>query len=329
MAPSFLSIVIPVYDEQDNLADLHAEIRKVMESSALRYEAIYVDDGSRDDSWNRLVALHQRHPGEVRLIRLRRNFGQTAALAAGFDAASGDLVIPMDADLQNDPSDIPAMIERMNAENCDVVSGWRAKRQDPFLTRRLPSALANSIISRITGVRLHDYGCTLKVYRRAIVRDLRLYGEMHRFLPALAVWAGAKVTEMPVHHRPRTRGRAKYGLSRTLRVILDLITVKFLLSYSTRPMQVFGKWGFISMMLGTIAGLVTAYQKFFPPHLSANRNGWLFLSTLFLIAGIQMICMGLLGEINVRTYYETQQKPIYMVAERVGLERQEKDTCGS
>ena len=316
-AGRFLSVVVPVFNEQESLRPLNGEISDALSRvDGLSYEIILVDDGSSDGSFEVMRALYEEDPGHVKAIRLRRNFGQTAALAAGFDAAQGDIIIPMDADLQNDPQDIPRLIDKMG-EGYDVVSGWRADRQDRFWSRRLPSILANGLISSITGVRLHDYGCTLKAYHRDVVKHMNLYGEQHRFLPALASWAGARVTEIPVNHRARKFGRSKYGIGRTLRVILDLITVKFLLSYSTKPMQVFGRWGFVSILLGVGAGLIAAADKLFGG-LSVNRNGWTFICFFFLLGGLQLIGLGLLGEISVRTYYESQRKAVYTVRERLG-----------
>jgi len=318
----FLSVVIPVYNEEASLRALHSEISETLRKmTGAKYEIILVDDGSKDGSYEVLRALYGEDPDHVRVIRLRRNFGQTAALAAGFDAAQGDIVIPIDADLQNDPQDIPRLIDKID-EGYDVVSGWRAKRHDKFWSRRLPSMLANGLISAITGVRLHDYGCTLKAYHRDVLRHMNLYGEQHRFLPALASWAGARVTEISVNHRARKFGRSKYGTGRTLRVVLDLITVKFLLSYSTKPMQVFGKWGFVSMGIGLLAGLVTAAEKILYNQ-SVNRNGWMFVCIFFSLGGLQLIGMGLLSEIGVRTYYEGQNKPVYTVRERLGGEQDE------
>jgi len=315
----FLSVVVPVFNEQESLRPLCQEISDAFSRvDGLSYEIILVDDGSRDGSFEVMRALHEEDAEHVKAIRLRRNFGQTAALAAGFDAARGDIIIPIDADLQNDPQDIPHLIDKMD-EGYDVVSGWRADRQDRYWSRRLPSILANGLISTITGVRLHDYGCTLKAYHRDVVKHMNLYGEQHRFLPALASWAGARVTEIPVNHRAREFGRSKYGIGRTLRVILDLITVKFLLSYSTKPMQVFGRWGFVSILLGVGAGLITTVDKLFAG-LSVNRNGWTFICFFFLLGGLQLIGLGLLGEISVRTYYESQHKPVYTVRERLGKE---------
>ncbi|MFP4379845.1 MAG: glycosyltransferase family 2 protein [Candidatus Sumerlaeia bacterium] len=314
-----LSIIIPVYNEEENLPPLHEELLARMEAFGRDYEILYVDDGSADASWKILGELHAQNPDRVRLLRFRRNFGQTAALAAGFDAARGELIIPMDADMQNDPADIPAMVEKAE-EGYDVVSGWRRKRQDVFLTRRLPSKIANGLISAITQIKLHDYGCTLKIFRRDIVKNIHLYGEMHRFLPALAMWSGASVVEMEVNHRQRLHGKGKYGLDRITRVVLDLITVKFLLSYSTRPMQVFGRWGLYSIAFGFLMGLIMILRKFLPPYEDITGTPWLYLSIFFTLGGLQMMCMGLLGEINVRTYYETQQKSIYSLRERVGFD---------
>jgi glycosyltransferase involved in cell wall biosynthesis len=315
----FLSVVVPVFNEQESLGPLYREISDALSRvDGLSYEIILVDDGSSDGSFEVMRALHEEDPAHMKAICLRRNFGQTAALAAGFDAAQGDIIIPMDADLQNDPQDIPRLIDKMG-EGYDVVSGWRENRQDRFWSRRLPSILANGLISTITGVRLHDYGCTLKAYHRDVVKHMNLYGEQHRFLPALATWAGARVAEIPVNHRARKFGRSKVGIGRTLRVILDLITVKFLLSYSTKPMQVFGRWGFVSILLGVGAGLITAVDKLFGG-LSVNRNGWTFICFFFLLGGLQLIGLGLLGEISVRTYYESQHKPVYTVRERLGKE---------
>lgn len=308
----FLSVVIPVLNEMESLGELQRELAVVLDRLGAPYEVIYIDDGSTDGSWATLSRLHAESPATVRALRLRRNFGQTAAMAAGFDAARGDVLITLDADLQNDPADISRLLEKMD-EGYDVVSGWRADRQDDFLSRTLPSRVANGLISRLTGVHLHDYGCTLKVYRREVIAQMRLYGEMHRFLPALASWAGARVAEVKVNHRPRRYGTSKYGINRTVRVILDLITVKFLLSYSTKPMQVFGKLGFYCMGFGMFSGAITLFQKLLPPHLSINHNGWFFLAIFFLLGGMQMICMGLLGEINVRTYYESLGKPVYHI----------------
>lgn len=305
-----VSIIIPIFNEAENIPELAEALTRSLNELGMPWEVIYIDDGSTDGSYALLDAEFRRDPERVRVLRFRRNYGQTAAIAAGFDAARFDVVTPMDADLQNDPADIGPLIEKL-CEDYDVVSGWRHPRHDALITRRLPSHLANMLISWFTGVRLHDYGCTLKAYRHEVVANMHLYGELHRFLPALASWSGARVAEVTVHHHPRKRGKSKYGLDRTMRVILDLITVKFLLTYSTKPMQIFGRWGFLCALLGFISGLITAAEKVFPPYLSVNHNGWLFLAIFFLLGGLQLIGLGLLGEITVRTYYESQHKPIY------------------
>jgi glycosyltransferase involved in cell wall biosynthesis len=313
-APYAVSVVVPIYNEAESLPRLYEEVAEAMATANVPYELILVDDGSADDTPSLLRELWERDPDHVRYIIFRRNFGQTAAMAAGFDAARHPVIVPMDADLQNDPRDIPRLLEKIDA-GYDVVSGWRADRKDKFLSRRLPSILANRLISAITGVRLHDYGCTLKAYRREVAAHMNFYGELHRFLPVLASWAGAKVAEITVNHRAREFGVSKYGMGRTLRVVLDLITIKFLLSYSTKPMQVFGKWGVGAMFVGFIAGLLTLGQKVFQGQ-DVTDNAWLFVSMFFSLGGLQLICMGLLGEINVRTYFESQQKPIYTVREQ-------------
>ncbi len=311
------SIVVPIYNEEDNIDNLYRSITSALDGYDSGYEMIMVDDGSADGSFAALSRLAETD-SRLKVIRFRRNFGQTAAMAAGFDAASGDIIIPMDGDLQNDPSDIPLMIQRLN-EGFDVVSGWRSNRQDTFVTRKIPSLLANALISRMTGVHLHDYGCTLKAYRREVLDGINLYGEMHRFVPALASQVGAKVTEMSVKHHPRIAGVSKYGISRTLRVILDLITVKFLLTYSTKPIQLFGKWGVYTLLAGFATGSATVYMKLFDEHLSMNRNPLLIITAFLLFMGVQFIVLGLLGELNARTYYEAQGKPIYVVRDRLNL----------
>lgn len=312
----FLSIVAPVFDEEDSLQPLYEAVTAALAGSGYEYEIILVDDGSTDRSFEVMRGLFALDAEHVRVIRLRRNFGQTAALAAGFDAAKGDVVIPIDADLQNDPADIAALVAKLD-EGYDVVSGWRARRQDPFVSRRLPSIVANGLISWITGVKLHDYGCTLKAYHRDVVAHMTLYGEQHRFLPALASWAGARVTEIMVNHRARRFGKSKYGIGRTVRVLLDLITVKFLLSYSTKPMQVFGKWGFVSLGMGLVSGVIAVLRKMALPHEDMTGNPWMYLCIFFCLGGLQLIGMGLLGEITTRTYYESQRKPVYAVREKL------------
>lgn len=311
------SLVVPIYNEQDNIDELYRVVTSALDGVGLEYEIIMVDDGSTDGSYKalqRLAAIDER----LKVIRFRRNFGQTAAMSAGFDAASGSIIIPMDGDLQNDPADIPRLIQKLN-EGYDVVSGWRRDRKDTFISRKIPSMLANALISRMTGVHLHDYGCTLKAYRREVLNGINLYGEMHRFVPALASQFGAKVTELPVNHFPRIHGVSKYGISRTLRVVLDLMTVKFLMSYSTKPIQLFGKWGVYTILAGLGSGAMTVYMKLFE-HLSMNRNPLLILTGFLLFMGVQFITMGLLGELNARTYFESQGKPIYVVRDRINLD---------
>jgi len=307
-----ISIVIPLYNERENIADLVKRVTETMQSVDLSYELILVDDGSTDGSIELLAKLQVRQPN-IKVIELRRNFGQTAALAAGFDHARGNIIVPLDGDLQNDPADIPRLIEKLN-EGYDVVSGWRRKRKDKFITRKIPSWFANKIIGFITGVKLHDYGCTLKAYRREVVEHVNLYGEMHRFIPAIANWAGAKVTEMEVTHHPRTRGKTKYGLSRTVKVIFDLITVKFLGTFSTKPLHVFGLIGFFTFFLGCLSGTYVLYRKFISvPPLAMNRNPLLSLTAMLLIMSVVFVLMGLLAEMQCRTYHESQNKPTYVV----------------
>ena len=306
-----ISVVVPVFDEQDNLRPLHEQLTHTL-AGEHSYEIIFVDDGSSDSSFTVLAEL-QEADVKVRVIRFRKNFGQTAALGAGFAHARGEIIVAMDADLQNDPADIPKMVAKLD-EGFDVVSGWRKKRHDSALTRRLPSRMANWLISRITGVRLHDYGCTLKAYRKEVLAETKLYGEMHRFIPALASWNGAKVTEMVVNHRPRTAGLAKYGLARTWKVLLDLITVSFLGSFSTKPIYVFGGLGLLSAAGSVILGLTVIYQKVnFKTDMSGNPL--LVLTAVLMIATIQFILMGLLAEILVRTYHESQDRPTYVIKE--------------
>lgn len=311
------SIVVPIYNEQDNIDELYRAITQALDSNDADYEIIMVDDGSSDGSFSALqrIAAQDRR---LKVIRLRRNFGQTAAMSAGFNAASGAVIIPMDGDLQNDPADIPRLIAKLD-EGYDVVSGWRRDRKDTFITRKIPSLLANALISSLTGVHLHDYGCTLKAYRREVLDSINLYGELHRFVPALASQYGAKVAELPVNHFPRLHGVSKYGISRTLRVILDLMTVKFLLAYSTKPIQLFGKWGIYTLLAGFCSGAMTLYMKFFE-QLSMNRNPLLTLTAFLLFMGVQFIVLGLLGELNTRTYFESQGKPIYVVKDRINID---------
>jgi len=309
-----LSIVIPVLNESENLEPLHLQLNNVLDRLDETYEIIFIDDGSDDDSFKILEQLHA-HDSRVRVVRFRRNFGQTAAFAAGFDFAQGAVIVTIDADLQNDPQDIPSLVEKIE-QGYDVVSGWRRKRQDPFLSRRVPSWVANWLISKLTGVKLHDYGCSLKAYRREIVKNISLYGELHRFIPALASSMGSRVTEIEVKHRARMFGQSKYSISRTVRVVLDLITVKFLLDFATRPIQIFGLMGMLFLTLGTGLGLYLSILKYFYLENLADRP-LLLLAILLIMMGVQLITMGLLGELVTRTYHETQNKPIYMVRERL------------
>jgi len=310
---STLSVVVPLFNEEENLEPLFAQLVTVLEGLDCGYEIIAVDDGSTDGSFAILKQLHEGNP-RIKVVRFRRNFGQTAAFAAGFDQASGEVVITIDADLQNDPADIPCLLDKM-AEGYDVVSGWRKDRQDRFLDRKLPSMIANWLISAVTGVHLHDYGCSLKAYHRDVVKSVRLYGELHRFIPALASWMGVSVTELPVSHNPRRFGKSKYGPSRTVRVLLDLLTVRFMLSYSARPMQLFGGIGLLAFVLGTISSLYLSAQKVIHGYYYSIDRPLLLLSVLLIVVGVQMVSMGLLGELVVRTYHETQGKPIYMIRE--------------
>lgn len=316
-----LSIVIPCFNEVETIPRLvDALDSSQAELAALGHEPEYivVDDGSRDGSFDRLREAAATRTW-LRLIRFRRNFGQTAAMAAGFEAARGDVVIPMDADLQNDPADIPRLLTKLD-EGYDVVSGWRRNRQDKALTRKLPSRLANAIIGRVSGVRLHDYGCTLKAYRREVLEPVRLYGEMHRFIPIYASWSGARVTELVVSHHPRREGASKYGLGRTFKVLLDLLTVTFLGSYSTKPLYFFGGFGFALCSGGTVAALITVYQRLTLGERAFVHRNPLFIVAVFLfMLGVQFLLMGLLAELQIRTYHEAQGKPTYVVRETVNL----------
>jgi glycosyltransferase involved in cell wall biosynthesis len=307
-----LSIVIPIYNEAATLAELHAELMAVLPGLGLRYEILAIDDGSQDDTLPTLRRLQQNDP-HLKIVCLRRNFGQTAAFAAGFDLAQGAVVVTLDADGQNDPRDIPRLLSKM-AKGYDIVSGWRTARKEPFVTRRLPSIIANRLISQATDVRLHDYGCSLKAYRLDVVKNVHLYGELHRFIPALAGRIGVRVAEVPVNDRARRHGQSKYGLSRTVRVILDLFTVSFLLSYGARPMQLFGLLGLISGGLGVILNLYLASLKLIHGYrYQIGDRPLLMLAVLLVIIGVQFLMMGLLGEMVIRTYHEAQNKPIYYI----------------
>jgi glycosyltransferase involved in cell wall biosynthesis len=307
-----VSIVIPVFNEAENLEELCQEITAAAGRLDRPFEIIFIDDGSTDGSWPILAGLQKKDP-QVKIIRLRKNFGQTAALVAGFDYAGGDIIISLDADLQNDPDDIPRLIGKLE-EGYDIVSGWRKNRQDRFLSRRVPSAVANWLISRITRVRLHDYGCSLKAFRREVVKNIRLYGELHRFIPAIASNMGVAIAEVKVHHRARRHGKSKYNIFKFTRVILDTLTVKFLLSYSTRPLQIFGLVGMASGLLGFIIALWLSYQRLVLKLSVANRP-LLLLSVLLIVIGIQFITLGLLAEIMVRAYHESSGKAIYFIRE--------------
>jgi glycosyltransferase involved in cell wall biosynthesis len=309
-----LSIVIPVFNEAENLKELCREVTAAASSLDRPFEIIFVDDGSADGSWPTLLGL-QKSDARIKLIRLRKNFGQTAALVAGFDYAGGEIIISLDADLQNDPGDIPLLVAKLE-EGYDLVSGWRKNRRDRFLSRRVPSAVANWLISRITRVKLHDYGCTLKAFRREVIKNIRLYGELHRFIPAIASNMGVAIAEVPVHHRARRHGKSKYNIFRFTRVILDTLTVKFLLSYSTRPLQIFGLMGLASGGLGFVLGLWLSYQRLVLMQSVANRP-LLLLSVLLMVIGFQFITLGLLAEIMVRAYHESSGKAIYFVREIV------------
>jgi len=316
-----LSLVVPIYNEEENIPLLYAEIKEVLDSTDYQYELICVDDGSSDRSVAVLEQLSSEDDRVV-VIELRRNFGQTAAMSAGFDHARGEIIITMDGDLQNDPHDIPAMVEKLNS-GYDVVTGWRHDRKDPFLSRKLPSMLANKLISWITGVGLHDYGCTLKVFRREVTENIRLYGEMHRFIPAIASGMGISFTEVKVNHRARRFGTSKYGISRTIRVVLDLLTVKFMLSYATRPLHVFGTVGVVSSFIGfaTVFVMLVQRQLFGVP---MGDRPLLLLAVLLIFIGIQFVTSGLLAELIVRTYHESQHKPIYYVRRLIGGTEKDK-----
>ncbi|HEX8652299.1 MAG TPA: glycosyltransferase family 2 protein [Pyrinomonadaceae bacterium] len=314
-----ISVFLPVLNEEPNLRPLHAKLDEALKKLGRTAEIIYVDDGSTDSSLAILRELAGADP-RVRVVALRRNYGQTAAMAAGIDAARGRVLIPMDADLQNDPADIVRLLEKLD-EGYDVVSGWRKNRQDKLVTRKLPSMMANRLISWIGGVPLHDYGCSLKAYRRESLEDVRLYGEMHRFIPIYASWAGARVTEIPVEHHARTMGQSKYGLSRTVKVVFDLMTIKFMASYHTKPIYVFGMFGMIAIALSFIAGLWAMVLKFWKGT-SFILTPLPVITVVMLAIGVQFLLMGLLAEMLVRTYHESQAKRIYAVRETIGIQGQ-------
>ena len=310
------SIVVPLYNEQDNIRPLYARIAETMNRIGETYEVVFVDDGSRDQTFTILTDI-ARQDSHVIVIRLRKNFGQTAGLKAGFDFARGEIIISMDGDLQHDPEEIPAFIAKLN-EGYDIVSGWRLKRKDALLTRRLPSRTANWLMGKLSGVDLHDFGTTFKAYRREVIKDIHLYGELHRFIPALASWSGARIAEIPINNIVRKNGRSSYGLSRTLTVLLDLISVKFLLDYSTKPLQFFGALGLLGVVAGGAVGLILGAMKlFWNAEIMISHGPLLLTAILLIICGIQLISVGLLGEMLSRTYYESQQKKIYAVREIV------------
>ncbi len=310
-----VSVVVPLLNEEKNIPILYDELTQTLQKIGLEYEILFIDDGSSDNSLQILEQL-QLDDSRLCLISLRKNFGQTAAMTAGFDMANGDVIIAMDADLQNDPADIPILLAKIN-EGADLVTGWRYNRQDPFFSRKLPSKIANRIISFATGVHLHDYGCTLKAFRHDVIKTIKLYGEMHRFIPAIASAMGVTIAEVKVNHRSRRFGTSKYGISRTLRVILDLITVKFLLNYATRPIHVFGTFGVVSGFLGGALALVlTAQRQLYGVPLSDRPL--LLLAVLLIFVGVQFVTIGLVAEMLARTYHESQNKPTYYIRKIIG-----------
>ncbi len=310
-----LSLFLPVLDEEENLRPMHAKIKAALDALGKTAEVIFVDDGSTDKSLSILKEI-AAEDASVRVISLRSNYGQTAAMSAGIDAAKGEILIPMDADLQNDPADIKRLLDKLD-EGYDVVSGWRKNRQDKLVSRKIPSQIANRVISWIGGVPLHDYGCSLKAYRRDVIQDVKLYGEMHRFIPIYASWAGARVTEIPVDHHARTMGKSKYGISRTIKVIFDLMTIKFMASYQTKPIYVFGTFGMLAFFLSMIAGVWAIVLKFYGT--SFILTPLPVITIVMLAISVQFFLMGLLAELSVRTYHESQDKAIYAVREKIGF----------
>jgi glycosyltransferase involved in cell wall biosynthesis len=311
---SYLSVVVPLFDEGENVLRFYERLKPALDKIGRPCEVLLIDDGSGDDTFERIREVCRSDP-RARGIRFRRNFGQTAALAAGIDYARGRIVVTMDGDLQNDPRDIPLLLDKID-EGYDIVSGWRADRKEAFLSRRLPSIIANRLISAVCGCRLHDYGCTLKAYRRDLISSVGLYGDSHRFIPALATGIGATVAEVKVRHHPRTRGKSKYGISRTFRVIVDLLTIKFFLSFATRPMRIFGTGGFMAVGVGGLLLVHLWYVKFVLRHGIGGRP-LLVVATLLILGGFQFITMGLLGEMLTRTHHEVAKKPTYKVKETV------------
>ena len=314
-----ISVIVPMRNESPNVRQLYTELIATLEAYGRPFEIVVIDDGSTDDTFDLLAVIQGQDP-RVRVIRFRRNFGQTAAFAAGFKHARGEFIVTSDGDGQNDPRDIPGMVEKART-GPDIVAGWRKDRKDPFINRRLPSMIANAIISFATGVKLHDYGCSLKVFRADVVKSMRLYGEMHRFLPAIAAEQGVEIVEQVVNHRKRLHGTSKYGISRTIRVVLDLMTVKFLSSYSTRPLQMFGSLGFIMGMIGTPIVLYLAYVRLIMLQPIADRTPLMLLGISLILGGVQLVMTGLLGEMLSRTYHESQDKPTYLIREILDAER--------
>jgi glycosyltransferase involved in cell wall biosynthesis len=308
-----ISVVVPMRNEAASVPELYSELTAALEGFGRSYEIVAIDDGSTDETFRTLAGLQRKDP-RVRVIRFRRNFGQTAAFSAGFAHARGRFIVTSDGDLQNEPRDIPEMVRIAEQRDADIVAGWRRNRKDTFINRRLPSMIANWVISRATGVRLHDYGCSLKVFRAEVVKPMKLYGEMHRFLPAIASEQGVEIVEHEVSHRPRQHGKSNYGISRTIRVILDLMTVKFLISYKTRPLQIFGLWGLVMTLLGGGAWVWLAYVKYMRHEGIADRP-LLLAGTVLLVTGVQFIMLGLLAEMQARTYHESQDKPVYVIRE--------------
>ena len=307
-----LSIIIPVFNEEGNVKDLFLDIQSVISENKYEAEVIFIDDGSTDST----VAIIKTLPN-AKLIRFRKNFGQTAAMSAGIDYATGDVIIPMDGDRQNDPKDIPVLLAKLD-EGYDVVSGWRKDRKDNAIKRNLPSRIANGLISKISGVHLHDYGCSLKAYKRDVIKDVRLYGEMHRFIPVYANWMGGKVTEIPVRHHPRIHGVSKYGIGRTFKVVLDLIVIKFLQNYAQKSIHVFGGFGLISFLCAIISTIAMFYYKLFG-NKSFIQTPLPMLVVFFFLVGIILVMMGILAEMQNRTYYESQGKKVYLVKEEIGF----------
>jgi glycosyltransferase involved in cell wall biosynthesis len=307
-----LSVVIPIYNEKESIGKLYKKLNETLSGMNIKYEVLLIDDGSTDGTFDELVEIHNENKS-YKIISFRKNFGQTSAISAGFDFTSGSVVITLDADLQNDPSDIPILLKKLN-EGYDIVSGWRVNRKDRAMTRRFPSMIANRLISRLTGVYLHDYGCTLKAYRKEVIKNIDLYGEMHRYIPAIASWMGVKVAEVPVRHHSRKYGKSKYGFSRTIKVILDIITVKFLLSYSQRPIQVFGLLGLFSSAVGFIMTVYLIIMRIFFSQSLSDRP--LFILSIFMIfIGIQLVTMGLLAEVLMRVHHEVRNRPTYAIKE--------------